>query len=175
MPNPVRKIAKGRPVFSMRIIPWSDDVSGNVSKQFNPHMNVYIANANLPHRKVSQEYFVRFCSTSPHASSGEQFEAVAEDLWVFGHWFLIHQDWNCISGCNKYHEAYDCELEQEILFRIFAHVLPADNPQQAESASNAGVHANLWCRYDGVGGTAAHRETDEGYHALFKVIPSMLF
>ncbi|KAJ7704692.1 hypothetical protein B0H14DRAFT_3646238 [Mycena olivaceomarginata] len=151
MPNPVRKIAKGRPVFSMRIIPWSNDVSGNVSKQFNPHMNVCIANANLPHRKVSQEYFVRFCSTSPHASSGEQFEAVAEDL-----------------GCNKYHKAYDCKLEQEILFRIFAHVLPADNPQQAESASNAGVHANLWCRYDGVGGTAAHRETDEGYHALFK-------
>ncbi|KAF7371507.1 hypothetical protein MVEN_00005500 [Mycena venus] len=129
MPNPVRKIANGRPVFSLRIIPWSDDVSGNVSKQYNPHMNVYMANACLPHRKVSQEYFIRFCSTSPHASSGEQFEALAEDL-------------------DKYHEAYDCQLEQEILFRVFAHALPADNPQQAESASNAGVHANLWCRYD---------------------------
>ncbi|KAK6984274.1 hypothetical protein R3P38DRAFT_3452691 [Favolaschia claudopus] len=32
MPNPVRKIAKGRPVFSVRIIPWSDDVSGNDKK-----------------------------------------------------------------------------------------------------------------------------------------------
>ncbi|KAJ6602335.1 hypothetical protein B0H10DRAFT_2167291 [Mycena sp. CBHHK59/15] len=134
--------AKGRPVFSVRIIPWSDDVSGNVSKQYNPHMNVYMANANLLHRKVLQEYFVRFCSTSPHASSGEQFEALAEDLEP-----------------SKYHEAYDCELEQEILFRIFAHALPADNPQQAESASNAGVHTNLW---------SAHRKTDEGYRALFK-------
>ncbi|KAJ6626090.1 hypothetical protein B0H10DRAFT_2174002 [Mycena sp. CBHHK59/15] len=151
MPNPVRKIAKGRPVFSVRIIPWSDDVSGNVSKQYNPHVNIYMANANLPHRKVSQEYFVRFCSTSPHASSGEQFEALSEDL-----------------GSDKYHDAYDCKLEQDILFRIFAHVLPADNPQQAESASNAGVHSNLWCRYDMAGGTAAHRETDEGYRALFK-------
>ncbi|KAJ6602592.1 hypothetical protein DFH09DRAFT_1068977 [Mycena vulgaris] len=127
---PVRKIAKGRPVFSVRIIPWSDNVSGN----------------------VSQEYFIRFCSTSPHASSGEQFEALAEDL-----------------AADKYHEAYDCELEQEILFRIFAHVLPADNPQQAESASNAGVHANLWYRYDMTGGTAAHRETEAGYRALFKI------
>ncbi|KAJ7849685.1 hypothetical protein B0H14DRAFT_3085998 [Mycena olivaceomarginata] len=126
MPNPMRKIAKGCPVFSMRIIPWSDDVSGNVSKQFNPHMNVYIANANLPHRKVSQD------------------------------------------GRDKYHEAYDCKLDQEILFRIFAHALPADNPQQAESASNASVHANFWCRYDSVGGAAAERETNEGYHALFK-------
>ncbi|KAJ7719037.1 hypothetical protein B0H16DRAFT_1739633 [Mycena metata] len=151
MPNPIRNIAKGRPVFSMRIVPWSDDVSGNVSKQFNPHMNIYMVNANLPHRKVSQEYFIRFCSTSPHASSGEQFEALAEDL-----------------GPDKFHVAYDCELEQEILFRIFAHVLPADNPQQAESASNAGVHANHWCRYDLSGGPAEYRETDEGYRALFK-------
>jgi hypothetical protein len=61
-------------------------------------------------------------------------------------------------------------LEQEILFRIFAHVLPADNPQQAESASTAGVHANLWCHYDLVGGTAAQKETNEGYCALFKVM-----
>jgi hypothetical protein len=61
-------------------------------------------------------------------------------------------------------------LEQEIVFRIFAHVLPADNPQQAESASNAGVHANLWCHYDLVGGTAAERETNQGYSALYKVI-----
>ncbi|KAJ6552710.1 hypothetical protein B0H10DRAFT_1659115, partial [Mycena sp. CBHHK59/15] len=116
MPNPVRKIAQGRPVFSVRIIPWSDDVSGNVSKQYNPHVNIYMANANLPHRKVSQEYFVRFCSTSPHASSGDQFEALSEDL-----------------GSDKYHNVYDCKLEQDILFRVFAHVLPADNPQQAES------------------------------------------
>ncbi|KAJ7443535.1 hypothetical protein FB451DRAFT_1189993 [Mycena latifolia] len=83
MPNPIRTIAKGRPVFSIRIIPWSDDVSRNVSKQFNPHMNVYMASANLPHRKVSQEYFVCFCSTSPHASSGEQFEALTDDLRSF--------------------------------------------------------------------------------------------
>ncbi|KAJ6566807.1 hypothetical protein B0H19DRAFT_940681 [Mycena capillaripes] len=151
MPNPIRTIAKGRPVFSIRIVPWSDDVSGNVSKQFNPHMNIYIANANLPHRKVAQEYFVRFCSTSPHASSGEQFEALAEDL-----------------DPKMYHEAYDCQLQQEILFRLFAHVLPADNPQQAESASNAGVHSNQWCRYDDGGGTSTHRETNEGYCALFK-------
>ncbi|KAJ6609282.1 hypothetical protein B0H10DRAFT_1954712 [Mycena sp. CBHHK59/15] len=101
MPNPVRKIAKGCPVFSLWIFPWSDNVSGNVSKQFNLHMNLYMLNANLPHQKSLQEYFVQFCSASPHASSGEQFKALADDL-----------------GPDKYHEAYDCELEQDILFRI---------------------------------------------------------
>ncbi|KAJ6605732.1 hypothetical protein B0H10DRAFT_2195453 [Mycena sp. CBHHK59/15] len=64
--------------------------------------------------------------------------------------------------------AMKMSCSQDILFRVFAHVLPADNPQQAESASNAGVHSNLWCRYDMAGGTAAYRETDEGYRALFK-------
>ncbi|KAJ7933546.1 hypothetical protein B0H13DRAFT_1856050 [Mycena leptocephala] len=124
--EPSAQNSQGSPGISIRIVPWSDDVSGN-------------------------EYFVRFCSTSPHASSGEQFEALADDI-----------------GTDKFHEAYDCELEQEILFLIFSHVLPADNPQQAESASNAGVKSNLWCRYDLAGGTAAHRETDEGYRALFE-------
>lgn len=31
------------------------------------------------------------------------------------------------------------------------------------------MHSNFWCRYDNAGGTAAHRETDEGYCTLFKV------
>ncbi|KAJ7322806.1 hypothetical protein DFH08DRAFT_917082 [Mycena albidolilacea] len=141
MPNPVRQIAEGRPVFSIRIIPWT----------IQSTLNVYMANANLPHRKVSQECFVQFCSTSPHASAGEQLEALTEDI-----------------GSEKYHKEYNCKLEQDILFHIFAHVLPANNPQQAESASNAGVHTNLWCRYDMAGGAATHRETDEGYRALFK-------
>lgn len=79
-PNPVRAIANKKPVFSLRIMPWSDDVSGNVSKQYNAHVNMYMTNLNLPHQKLSQEYFVRFCSTSPHASSSEQFYALAESL-----------------------------------------------------------------------------------------------
>lgn len=80
IPHPTRSIAKGRPVFVLRIMPWADDVSGNRSKQYNAHMNIYMANVNIPHRKLAQEYFIRFCSTSPHASSSEQFDALVEDL-----------------------------------------------------------------------------------------------
>ncbi|KAK0447904.1 uncharacterized protein EV420DRAFT_1252490, partial [Desarmillaria tabescens] len=81
-PNPLREQAKGRPMFRLRVIPWSDDVSGNVSKQYNAHTNIYMTNANLPHSKLSQEYFIRFCSTSSNASSSEQFTALKEDLYV---------------------------------------------------------------------------------------------
>ncbi|KAJ6545514.1 hypothetical protein B0H19DRAFT_1212296 [Mycena capillaripes] len=150
MPHPVREIAQGRPVFVLRIMPWADDVSGNQSKQYNAHMNMYIAYINLPHQLLSQEYFVRFCATSQYASSLEQFDALAED---------------CMQ--NKWTPTYDCKLQQEILFRIGIHLLPADNPQQAENTSTAGSSANLWCREDDSGGSATHRETDEGYHALF--------
>lgn len=80
MPHPLRAKAKGRPVFRMRVMPWSDDVSGNVSKQYNAHTNIYAVSLNLPHQKLSQEFFVRFCSTSANASSSEQFAALAKDL-----------------------------------------------------------------------------------------------
>ncbi|KAF8972139.1 hypothetical protein BDZ97DRAFT_2015119 [Flammula alnicola] len=148
-PHPLRKIAKNKPLFSLRIMPWCDDVSGNRSKQYNPHVNVYTTNTCLPHQKLSQEYFVRFCSTSTHASALEQFDALAQD---FGKW----------------KEAYDCKLEQEILFQIFPHALPADNPQQAESCSCGGLGGSHNCRYDENGGSKEYKETDEGYHSMFE-------
>lgn len=80
MPHPVRSIAKGRPAFCIRVMPWVDDVSGNQSKQYNAHMNTYMANVSLPHEKLTQEYYVRFCSTSPDASGTEQVDAMAQDL-----------------------------------------------------------------------------------------------
>ncbi|TFY60326.1 hypothetical protein EVJ58_g5221 [Rhodofomes roseus] len=77
--HPVRAIAAQRPAYTVRLMSWSDDVSGNKSKQYNAHTNVYMANINLPHDKLKQEYFVRFCSTSQHASSSEQLEILAKD------------------------------------------------------------------------------------------------
>jgi hypothetical protein len=72
-----------------------------------------------------------------------------------------------ISG--KWKDAYDCLLEQEILFTVHPHCLPADNPQQAKSSSCAGLGSNFNCRYDHMGGSKEYKETNEGYHAMFKV------
>ncbi|KAJ7306731.1 hypothetical protein DFH08DRAFT_824682 [Mycena albidolilacea] len=145
MPHPLREKAQGRPIFQLRVMPWSDDVSGNVSKQYNAHTNMYVTN-------------VRFISTSPHASSSEQFVALGEDLFTL----LM------LSGVpGTWHEAYDCELEQEILFEIIPHVLPADNPQQSETASHIGMGGNLGCRRDLTGGPKEQQESDHGYRALY--------
>jgi hypothetical protein len=76
--NPDRTAAGGKPLFSLRVMPWADDVSGNQSKQYNPHINLCTQNLNVPHEKLKHQYFVRFCSTSQHASSGEQFRPFIE-------------------------------------------------------------------------------------------------
>ncbi|KAF8518246.1 hypothetical protein BU17DRAFT_66490 [Hysterangium stoloniferum] len=72
-----------------------------------------------------------------------------------------------ISGSDEWDEAYDCQIQSEIMFQIHGHLLPADNPQQAESNSNAGANANQWCHGDDTGGTADGDESDGGYHTLF--------
>ncbi|EPQ60241.1 hypothetical protein GLOTRDRAFT_112937 [Gloeophyllum trabeum ATCC 11539] len=151
MPHPVRRIANGRHAFTLFVTPWSDDVSGNVSKQYNPHVNLYLANSTLPHQKLAQEFFIRFASTSQHASSSEQLDALSGKMKP-----------------DAWYPAYDCELREEIIFRILPYTFPADNPQQSETCSHVGVHGNLFCRRCKIGGTAEERETCEGYRALFK-------
>ncbi|OCH83626.1 hypothetical protein OBBRIDRAFT_717818, partial [Obba rivulosa] len=79
MLSKLRMMAKGRRMYTSCVKIWGDDVSGNRSKQYNEHTNVYFAHANLPHCKLSQEYFVNFCSTSPHANAGDQFDAIMRD------------------------------------------------------------------------------------------------
>jgi hypothetical protein len=62
---------------------WVDDMSGVHSKQYQKHINVYMANANLPGQLLQQEYLVRFVSTSPHACALEQLRPVVDQVeWV---------------------------------------------------------------------------------------------
>lgn len=76
MPNNYRKLAKGRELYVLWVPLWVDDVSANISKSYNKHVNVYMTNANLPGQLLLQEYFVHFVSSSPHASCGEQLAAI---------------------------------------------------------------------------------------------------
>lgn len=137
---------------------WADDVSGNRTKQYNAHTNVYVANLNLPHQKLQQEYFVRFCSTSQEAKALEQLDAMGTDV-----------------GKDKWHAAYDCMLKMEVLIRVISRLKPADNPQQSELCSHIGVNGNSYCRRCKVGGGSGHVESNEGYEALYAVSDSSTF
>ncbi|KAJ7062516.1 hypothetical protein C8F01DRAFT_986105 [Mycena amicta] len=152
MPNPLReKVDEDEDLYVVMIPLWADDVSGNKSKQYNKHINVYMVNSNLPGQLLQQEYFVRFVSTSPNATSPEQFSALKEQIQA-----TETEPIRCFNA----HTGRKCRA----ILRVPG--LPADNPQQSEEASHMGGNANRKCRRCKVGGGHEITESDQGYHAL---------
>lgn len=78
--HPLRTQANGRPVYTTYLALWGDDVSGNKSKQWNVHWNWYFVNAGCPKELLTQEYFMKFASTSPYATNLEQAEAIVSQV-----------------------------------------------------------------------------------------------
>ena len=78
MPNPWRVKAKGRPVYCVQLNLWQDDVSGNVSKQWNKHYMLCMTLAGIPKKLLFQEYFTHFVTCSPNASALELAKAFIE-------------------------------------------------------------------------------------------------
>ncbi|KAJ7025042.1 hypothetical protein C8F04DRAFT_1046840 [Mycena alexandri] len=151
MPNKLRELAEGDDLYVVMIPIWADDVSGNKSKQYNKHINMYLANSNIPGQLLQQEYFVHFVSTSPHATSPEQFSALKEQIEA------TH---------TKPIPCYNAETKRKCRVVLRVPSLPADNPQQSEEASHMGGNANCGCRRCKAGGPHTVTETDQGYHAM---------
>lgn len=80
MPHPFREKACGRMVYSVPIIIFMDDVSGNISKQWNKHHVVYMSNGNLPREMIDKEFCIRFVSSSLHATPMELMDALKHSI-----------------------------------------------------------------------------------------------
>ena len=80
MPHPLRTTAQNRSVYSIPLIIFLDDASGNISKQWNKHNCCYISNGALPREVLQGEYTVRFVATSPHANPLEMLQGIKEDI-----------------------------------------------------------------------------------------------
>ncbi|KAJ7637552.1 hypothetical protein DFH06DRAFT_1302543 [Mycena polygramma] len=153
MPNPLRKLANGRPLYTSLVDLFFDDVSGNRSKSWNKHYNCYCTHRNLPRTTLQQEFHTHFVTTSPHASSSEQFEGIKALI------VATHTDPMPV---------YDQATQQEAAVRIFANMGPSDNPMGSEMTSHIGAKGNYFCRKCKVGGCGEHKRTDAGYHSMFE-------
>ncbi|KAG8948539.1 hypothetical protein FRC03_000712 [Tulasnella sp. 419] len=153
MPHPFRKIAGDRMVYSVPLIIFMDDVSGNISKQWNKHHAVYISNANLPREVLEKEFFTRFITSSPHAPPMELMRRVQESI-----------DKALREGAL----AYDSKYNEEVYLRLYDLFHGGDNPMQVEECSQAGLNCNHFCRTCIVGGTKEYKQSENGYEELFK-------
>jgi hypothetical protein len=79
-PNPLHTRSQGRMVYAVPLIIFMDDVSGNISKQWNKHHAIYMSNANLPREMLEKEFCVRFVTSSPHAAPMEMMSAMQDSI-----------------------------------------------------------------------------------------------
>jgi hypothetical protein len=67
-------------VYAVPLIIFMDNVSGNISKQWNKHFVIYMSNANLQCEMLDHEFFVQFVTSSPHASPMELMDAMKQSI-----------------------------------------------------------------------------------------------
>ncbi|KAG1844796.1 hypothetical protein DFJ58DRAFT_717578 [Suillus subalutaceus] len=151
-PNPLCAKSNGRMVYTVPLLIFMDDVSGNVSKQWNKHHAIYMSNANLPREMLKKDFFVRFVTSSPHAAPMELMRAMKESICNAAESGII---------------AWDCKYNEEVMLVPYALFLAGDNPMQAEECSHAGLNCNYFSRTCDIGGTKEHKVSGDGYRSLF--------
>ncbi|KAG1738718.1 hypothetical protein EDB19DRAFT_1829025 [Suillus lakei] len=140
-PNLLQEKLKGRVVYTVPLIIFMDDVSGNISKQWNKHHAIHMSNAHLPREMLEKEFFVRFVLSSHHAPPMELMRAMKESIFDAAQ-----------SGVM----AWDCKYNKEVMLILYGLFLAGDNPMQAEECSHAGLSCNYFCGTCDVGGTKRH-------------------
>ncbi|KIK76022.1 hypothetical protein PAXRUDRAFT_171073, partial [Paxillus rubicundulus Ve08.2h10] len=70
----------GQMVYVVPLIIFMDNVSGNISKQWNKHYVIYMLNTNLPCKMLDKEFHVWFVMSSLHASPMELMHGMKQSI-----------------------------------------------------------------------------------------------
>ncbi|KAI6111277.1 hypothetical protein F5141DRAFT_1188425 [Pisolithus sp. B1] len=140
-------------VYAVPLIIFMDNVSGNVSKQWNKHFVIYMSNANLQCEMLDHEFFVQFVTSSLHASPMELMHAMKQSILKVSTLGII---------------TWDCHNQEEVMLAPYGLFFTGDNPMQAEECSQGGLNCNYYCWTCHAGGSKEHKESEAGYCSLFK-------
>lgn len=118
-------------IVMLPLILYTDDTSGNKSKQWNKFDLWCLKVAGLPKRENSKLHNIHLISCSNKVNVVDMSEPMVSEL------IELEKD-----GI----EAYDAALEEKVL--VIAPVLCflCDNPRHSEIMNHMGPNANLYCR-----------------------------
>ncbi|KAI8452672.1 hypothetical protein BY996DRAFT_6431774 [Phakopsora pachyrhizi] len=126
LPNPWRLKAQGRIIRHVPLSIYSDDTSGNLSKQWNKHISIFMSLAVLPPHISNQEYNTLFVATSNIATALELAAPVVEEL-------------NILSTSGFF--TFDHSLQEDVLVLPVILMFLGDSPMHAEITST--LHPNV--------------------------------
>ncbi len=131
LPNPWRIKAKGRRVLGLPLWCYCDDMSGNSSKKWNKHNSFLCVLGGLPCEQVHLAFNIHFLATSNIAAPLEMLEGIVADL--------IEMQEHGLA-------AWDCILNDDVLFIPWLLACLGDNPMQSELSSHIGMQGKFFCR-----------------------------
>ncbi|CAH7672298.1 hypothetical protein PPACK8108_LOCUS7107, partial [Phakopsora pachyrhizi] len=132
LPNPWRTKAEGKMIRHVPLSFHADDTSGNISKQWNKHILIFMSLAGLPPKLSNQEFNKLFVTTSNIASALELAAPVFEELKKL-----------TTSGFT----AFDYSLQGDVVVLPVVLLFMADSPMHAEITSTMQPNASLMpCR-----------------------------
>ncbi|KAI8458796.1 hypothetical protein BY996DRAFT_6430113 [Phakopsora pachyrhizi] len=128
LPNPWRIKAEGKMIRHVPLSFYADDTSGNISKQWNKHISIFMSLAGVPPKLSNQEFNKLFVTTSNIASALELAAPVFEELKKL-----------TTSGFT----AFDYSLQGDVLVLPVVLLFMADSPMHAEITSTMQPNTSL--------------------------------
>ncbi|KAI8443763.1 hypothetical protein BY996DRAFT_8511988, partial [Phakopsora pachyrhizi] len=126
--------ADGKMIRHIPLNFYSDDTSGNVSKQWNKHISIFISLAGLPPKLSNQEFNTLFVATSNIATALELAAPVCDEINNLS-----------LSGFT----AFDYSLQEHVLVLPVVLLFMADSPMHAEITSTMQPNVSLQPCFDG--------------------------